>query len=163
MDIPTLDFSLIQDKWQTLLLALGFKLEREFPAKHEASGARAVLYLTWKVAHNTYNTILFICGDKPPDPFRRPEYVVSCLTMVRTLLDTLFNVLFLLEDLDKRADWYHKAGWREQQEKLLQYCATYGNDPHPNWKPWLSEFEKQQEVGKKIFGISAAEAADMKK
>jgi hypothetical protein len=64
-ETPTLDFSRIQEPWEILLKAMELKIEREFPKGHEASGAREVLYFTFKVARNTYKTIAFLCAGKP--------------------------------------------------------------------------------------------------
>jgi hypothetical protein len=80
--IPTLDFSLIQKEWKVLLAAMEFKLEREFPV--EASSAKQLIHYTFKVARNSHNTVMYICADKPKDPFRSISYSVSCPPMVRS-------------------------------------------------------------------------------
>jgi hypothetical protein len=156
----TLDFSLIQKGWETLLAAMELKIEREFPAEHEASGARVVLYFTFKVARNAYKTVLYICADKPKDPFRLLSYSVSCPPIVRSLVDSLFTIVFILEDLDVRASWYHKSGWREHEERYFRYKEMYGSDPE--WSQYLDELRRAQEAGKKIWGISTAEASNPK-
>lgn len=134
------------------------KLEREFPADLASSGAREFLWLTFRVASNTYNTIVFLCADKPPDPLRRPEYTVSCPPLVRTLVDSMFNVIFALEDLEERVSWYYKSGWRENQERLERYFETYGS--LAEWKDWLEMFKAGQEQGASTWNISEEERAN---
>jgi hypothetical protein len=80
----------------------------------------------------------YICGDKPADPLRKLEYAVSCPPIVRTLVDSLFNVIFALEDLENRVTWYYKSGWREDYEKLERYMSEYGSVPE--WKSWLETY-----------------------
>jgi hypothetical protein len=156
----TLDYAVIQKDWMSLFEGMALKLEREFPPKLASSGAREFVWLTFRVALNTYKTMVFICAEKPPDPLRRPEYTVSCPPLVRTLVDSLFNIVFALEDLEGRVSWYYKAGWRENQERLERYIQTYGS--LEEWKTWLETFKAGQEHGASIWGISAQERANLK-
>src|SRR5262245_54158652 len=142
-DASRLDFSIIQKDFDTLMKAVELKLEREFPADASTTGAREVLWLTFKIALNTYRTILYICADTPHEPDRQLVYSVSCPPMVRTQADALFTIVFLLEDLDARAEWYHKSGWREHQELLLRHQAMYGM--LVDWQEWLKSVEEKQE------------------
>lgn len=150
-----LDFGVVQKDWDSLLEGMTLKLEREFPAGAASTGARELLWLTFRVALNTYRSMAYVCGDKPPDPLRRLEYAISCPPIVRTLVDTLFNVIFALEDLEQRATWYYKSGWREDQEKLEQYEKEYGH--LEEWKSWLEVFKKGHEHGRGVWGITEEE------
>jgi hypothetical protein len=157
----SLDFSLIQEKYEVLLAAMELKLDREFPPGHDASGAKVVLYFTFKVARNTYKTVMFICADKPKDSSRLLSYSVSCPPIVRSLVDSLFTLVFILEDLDARASWYHKSGWREHEERYVRYKEAYGADPE--WAKYLDQLKKGQEAAKSIWGITSEGGESPKK
>jgi len=130
-----LDYGVIQDDWMSLLKGMTLKLEREFPPNLASTGAREFFWLTFRVALNTYNTLVYICADKQPDPFRKLEFTISCPPLVRTLVDSLFNVVFVLEDIEPRTVWYYKSGWREIQERLIRYGRTYGS--LEEWNEWF--------------------------
>jgi hypothetical protein len=156
-----LNFSVIQGDWDSLLQGMTLKLEREFPAEAASNGAREFLWFTFRVALNTYRSMAYICGDKPADPLRKLEYAVSCPPLVRTLVDSLFNVIFALEDLENRVTWYYKSGWREDYEKLERYMSEYGSAPE--WKSWLETDRATLEHGIKVWGITDEEAKNFKK
>src|SRR5207244_2630765 len=94
------------------------KLEREWPSAvpaHKASSL--VLRLLVAVSENTYRTIRYFCADKSDDGARKLQYALSAPPMARTILDALFTIIFLFEDLPARTAWYVRAGWREMEEK----------------------------------------------
>ena len=66
--------------------------------------------------------------------------------------------MFLLEDLPRRCEWYHKAGWRESKLELDRYKKQYGH--LPEWSSWLTELSKFVSQGLEVFGITQAEAAN---
>ena len=119
-DSNGLDFSKIEENWTTLTEAIELKLEREYP-KGLHPGAGPLLWTIVKVARNTEHAVRFLCADTPRDPLRPDKLVMACPPLVRQLADNLFAVLFILEDLSLRVDWYFRSGWRERRETLDRY------------------------------------------
>jgi hypothetical protein len=155
-----LDYGVIKNDWTSLLKGMALKLEREFPSALASQGAREFFWLTFRVALNTYNTLVFICADKQPDPFRKLEFTISCPPLVRTLVDSLFNVVFVLEDIEPRIVWYYKSGWRESHERLLRYSKAYGS--LEGWQEWLEVFARYQEQTASHWTINKAERDNFK-
>jgi hypothetical protein len=154
----TLDFKLVERPLDMLLTALGNKIEREWPKNlADIKGARELFLITIRVSEATYRSVRFICADKPPDPFRKPEYSISVPPLNRTILDSIFTVIFVFEDLQTRCDWYFKAGWRDEKLEFLRYQAEYGS--LQDWQSWLASFGAHCDAGVRELGISAAEAA----
>jgi hypothetical protein len=153
---PSLDFAVIQQPLDSLLAALENKIDREWPADLRIIlGARELFLLTLKTANVTYRSIRFLCADKPPDPARRLEYSISVAPLNRTILDSLFTLMFILEDLPTRCQWYSKADWRETRLELDRYRAEYGN--LADWQEWLGRVAKYCDTGIKSLGLSTAE------
>jgi hypothetical protein len=75
-------------------------------------------------------------------------------------LDSLFNVVFMLEDLETRSGWYHKSGWREQKLEYERMLSEYGDSSDPEWARWLREFEQFVILGKGLFQITDTELAN---
>ncbi len=136
----SLDFKLIERPLDTLIIALGNKIEREWPTQFSAVvGARELFLITVRVANATYRTVRWICADKPRDPLRRLEYSISVPPLNRTILDSIFMTVFVLEDIGVRCEWYYKAGLREEQLELQRYKDEYGS--LPEWQEWLTKLK----------------------
>ena len=155
-----LDFSRIDGDWTTLTTAIELKLEREFPENlHE--GAGPLLWTIVKVARNTEHAVRFLCADTPRDPLRPDKLVMACPPLVRQLVDYLFAVLFILEDIPQRVDWYFRSGWRERKETLERYLEKYGEKPE--WRDYLREQTDEMERLRQRHKISDEEAGNLKR
>lgn len=154
----SLDFAVIQQPLDSLLLAIENKIEREWPTHlRNIQGAQKLFWLTLKTANITYRSIRFLCADKPPDPSRKLEYCISVSPLNRTILDNLFTLLFVLEDLQARCQWFFKADWRETRIELNRYRSEYGSVPE--WQGWLAKVAEHSDTGIRILSLSAAEVA----
>lgn len=141
-----------------LLTAAGNKLDREWPAKWVNEGKAAFLLPSLaRTVENTFHTIKVLSADKPTPPITR-EDALSVGPLARTILDSLFLIIFLFDDLPGRATWYFKGGWREMWEEQQMLLATYGGDA--NWKEWLDLRQKILDEWVTRLGLSATEAAD---
>lgn len=155
---PNLDASAITEPLDSLLKALGYKIEREWPARlAKIVGAREFFLLTLRTAEVTYLSIRWLSADKPPDPHRRLEYCLSVPPLNRTILDNLFTIIFVLEDLPARCVWYHKASWREERLELNRYYTEYGHQPE--WQQWLDRLKSHTDLGITLLSLSPQEAA----
>ena len=151
-----LPFNAFGPELRNLLTAAANKLHREWPdgrARHPAS--REMLLSLVLVATNLYTSILYLCADSPKDPFRKPEFALATPPMSRVALEALFTLVFTLDDLESRTEWYHKAGWREIHEKVKRAKDRYGNDPA--WCDYISRLEGFLQRSKAEFGITEAE------
>jgi len=154
-----INFEVIAEPLDSLLKALANKIDREWPAHlAEVLGARELFLLTLQTADVTCRSIRWLCADKPVDPLRIPEFCISVPPLNRTILDSVFTAVFLLEDLPERCNWYHKASWREMRLELDRYRAQYGK--LDSWQEWFTRSAEMCTLGARIFQISAAELAD---
>ena len=155
-EYPTLPFETIREPLDSILVTVANKLEREWPSRWSSlPGAAILLRAIVNVAGNTYKSIRFICADVPPDPLRRPEYALSVPPLARTILDNVFTVVFLFENLPARTQWFYKSGWRELYKELQRYQIAYGSDPR--WTEWLAQKSRLVEETKVSWGITPEE------
>jgi len=158
---PDIDASVITVPLDQAMTALQNKIEREWPAKYtDTLGAREIVLLNVGTTDVTSRSIRYLCAEKPVDPSRAPEYCLSAPPLNRTILDNLFSMIFVLEDLPARSLWYHKAAWREQRLELDRYRAEYGT--LPNWQEWLKNLTVLCEFGVRLFNLSPEEVANPK-
>ena len=152
------DFKVVVDPLDSFLSALENKIDREWPKRlPQQSGARELILLTLRTAVATYRSVRWLCADKPHDPHRRLEYSISVPPLNRTILDNLFTLLFVLEDLPTRCSWYFKADWRETRLDLIRHKEEYGQ--LPEWQDWLKRLEEYSDAGIAIAGLTPAEVA----
>jgi hypothetical protein len=160
-DKNALNYRVIERDLDSLLLATGNKIEREWPRRFASiSGARELFLVTLRVADVTFRTIRYICADTPRDPTRQLLYSISVPPLNRTILDGIFNTVFIMEDMPSRCSWYWKASWREHKEEWGRFKSEYGN--LPSWSDWLSRVSQYLDWGVRVYGISPEELANPK-
>lgn len=162
MTKETIAWKVIGEPLDQILITLENKIERDWPHALSAyGGSREIVLFTFKVAKNTYSTMRWICADKPHYDDRKLEYSVAVPPLARTIVDNIFTLIFLSEDVPKRSQWYYKSGWRELKEEFDRYQSKYSKDH--NWTDWLKSFQKNLELSKKPWGIDETEEKDLKK
>lgn len=145
-DVPTLPWEAIGPEMSSLIKSTVNKLDREWPGRlSHAPHARTILQQSVSVVFDTYNTILFICADDREHVPRKLEFSLATTPLARTILDCLFNVIYLLDDPPSRADDYYKAGWREFAEEYMRFSRAYESDPA--WTEWLAQHRTFIEKG----------------
>ncbi len=158
-----LDFTLIQPKLGELLVAMGNWIERSWPGQRRGrgsdhEGARALFLSLVRVAENTWRSAAFLCADTPPNPARKPEYVLSVPPMARSVLEAVCTTIFVFGDLPKRVADFYRAGWREVAEERDRVRTRYGTDP--DWQPYLDEVERMLSDKQRDWGVTDEDAAD---
>lgn len=111
-----------------------------------------------RIAQLTYLSALYLCGDVPRDPLRKPEFFVSLPVLNRTLVDSLFTVLFILEDVPSRCEWFWEADWKETHLELDRYTTEYGH--LPEWQTWLAGLAEHCKNGIAHAKLSPDQAAN---
>jgi hypothetical protein len=129
------EFKVVGEPLNKLLIAVGNKLSRDWPAQYQnVTGARELFVIHLRIAHMTYRSALFPGGDTPADPNRLPEFCVSLPVLNRFILDILFTLLFLLEDVPNRCAWFRESDFRS----LLSQIGR--NRKRPSAEPRLAFF-----------------------
>jgi hypothetical protein len=129
---PPFDYGAIKEEFHNLLVATGYKLEREGPTRYEnAGGGQMILLQLVRLAITTYKTMGFLCADVKDGAVRDPLFALSTPPLNRTILKIIVSVLYLLEDLPRRTELFFRAGWRDEEEMLMKYRERY--DGRARW------------------------------
>jgi hypothetical protein len=129
----SLDYRLIREQINRALQSVPNKLEREWSAPTKPSFL--MLLGTVTSIGNTFRTIGFLCVENPLDWRHRPEMALAVPPLARTIIDALYAIIFLFEDLPTRADWFICAGWRELAEHIDRVRRDHESDP--GWAEYL--------------------------
>lgn len=157
-DDKRLDFKVIAEPLATLAEATVNKVEREWPATlRDIAGAPPLFLMLTKVAIAAYETVKYFCAEKPDDPNRKIWFSVSAAPLLRSLVDEVCTVVFLVEDLPKRVEWYFRSGWRETFEEDIALRARYGGQPA--WEEWLGNNRQRLAAMQADLRITEAELA----
>ncbi len=154
---PALPFDSFQLPLDELLIAMANLIEREWPRRYsENQDLKMFLLGTVKIVQTTYNSIRYLAADLPANSDRKLEFAISIPPLARTVLDSLFTIIFIFNDPQARIVWYHKSGWREFFEEHERYKATYSSDP--KWADYLSWQETLVNYTRREWGITEEEA-----
>ncbi|HEY1528835.1 MAG TPA: hypothetical protein VGH51_21640 [Candidatus Angelobacter sp.] len=150
------DFSTISETIDGLLINVHRDFKRHIEAR-DVPTARGFLLMRIAAlfARQLYDSIRFLCADvESPGP--RPEYVFAVPSIVRTMQEILFTIMYVNEDFPARADEFHKAGWREHNEERGKYCNEYSK--MPEWRPFLNKFKQSVQMGIQHLQLSPEES-----
>src|SRR5215469_14411870 len=116
------DYSLVAKKIDGLHFNVNRGLEREigkaFVSGHlQHARSLSVLIVMLRFAWNSYEAVRYISADTPPDPARKANYTIVLPAINRQLLDLLFSLVYMLDDLIPRSLDYQRAGWRDFVEE----------------------------------------------
>jgi hypothetical protein len=147
----TLDYKDVKVPLNNLMLSFINKIEREFPYA-DIGGAKLIFRRLAYIAQNTHNSIVFLCAELPKDPFRKIEYSLSAMPLLRILLEEIFTLVFISEDFPNKIQWYNQGGWREMKEEYDRLSSRYGKEQ--NWVEWLENYKnKYIEPTRNLYGI----------
>jgi hypothetical protein len=157
----SIDFAAIGEPLNKLLVAIGNKLSREWPSKYRhVIGGREFFVINMRIAHMTYISALYLGGDETAVKRQLPALSVSLPVLNRAILDSLFTVLFVLEDVANRCIWFRESDWKESRLELDRYIAEYGNQP--GWKSYLEDFSKACDMGLTLTNLVPSQIANPK-
>lgn len=132
---PSIEFNAIAEPLGNLLVAMRNLTRRDWPARYQhLPSARGVVRGVLAQAEVTYQAVVFLCADRQI-PGRLPEYAIPAQPLARALLDAVFLVVFLFEDLPNRIEWYCKAGLAEFSRDVDRHAVQFGDNPA--WGEWL--------------------------
>jgi hypothetical protein len=142
MDEPyEIDYAPIKVLLADIPEALVNRIKRERDAELSASHRTlpGVLSLMTNVVRVTWDSVRFLCANTVDRPGRRLEFDVAIPPLSRTILDAIFNVVFIFDKPSVNARWYCAGGWREAAELQSRLTARYG--AREDWKEFLKDHE----------------------
>jgi hypothetical protein len=152
-----------QVQLDTLASTMVERIKDEWPmALQHLNFAQGSVVMNVRYSRDVFRAIRSIFADEKTKDVRWNWNELLLMPAVnRTLIDTLFNQIFLSEDIENRSIWFHQSGWKEQKLELDRMKAQYGNNPQ--WTQKLLEYQSLVDKGMTLFKISPDQIADPKK
>lgn len=139
------DYGLIGPKLEGLFVNIDRDLQRraaelQLPKDMDSERCLVLLDMMFRFSWNAYKAVLYIGGQTPEDPLRKPSYALVIPNICRQLLDILFSLAYMLDDFSVRSLRYQRAGWKELLEEYRQFNQHFGENEQ--WKPHLKQLKK---------------------
>src|ERR1039458_4940529 len=151
-----IDVSTFQKPLAELALTMAFKVERE-----GAPLMGAPLYVAidigalLRMSNETLNLLWFINADETAKVGGRPIYSIASLPLVRTLIDNLYNITYILRDPAKHGRAYRLSGIKKEQRDLKEDEVRYGGKPE--WDEWIRSARSPLDLNLRGFQGTQAE------
>lgn len=120
-----------------------------------------VVIQTVRISSITAKAMHYLCFDKPEDPFRKKEFSVALPPLTRTLVDTLFNVVYVFDSVEDRLRWYLAAGWSGEIRELDRQTERYKGNP--KWDEYLERRREVLEQYAQELQLTETEKKELKK
>ena len=153
-------YSLVAAKMDGLLLNIDRDLQRHGNQalerrQNDSERCITLVNLMIRFARNSYNAVRYFAGNTPEDHRRNPDYVLVVPAINRQLLDLLFSLVYMLDDMSARSLQYQRAGWRELDGHYRTFKTRFSRDPE--WKPHFRNVKSVLDEMIHRFGITEAE------
>ena len=103
-------------------------------------GAPVIIRLHLEISYSAYQATRYLYAEMPEDPKRKPEFLTVGPPIQRSMLDGLFNIVYLGLDLEKATHEYYRGVWKETLQYYRRYKKKYGQKP--DWQDCLEGLEK---------------------
>jgi hypothetical protein len=135
--MATVDYGPVRIPLQEIPLAFDRRIQDERHAELAALHGHlpSILQAYVRVSAAVYEGAVHLCRPQAP-----PVAVVALSSLTRTLLDVLFNVVFIFEQPSERTAWYVASGWDEFDRLHTRMAAAHGDDP--DWTGWLAQHKE---------------------
>lgn len=152
--------NIIDDDLRELPEAIAMRIDREARQSLEAQHRALPMLLrtTVRVAERTFAAIRYLTLDKQRGELPPVTLATAVSPLARTLLDSLFTVVFMFENPADRMSHYLRSGWREATEHHARLTARHGNEPE--WTDWLAGYRKWIDAHDSDLGIGVAEKSN---
>jgi hypothetical protein len=152
----TLNFQAIREKLDRVLVAVPNFVERaSHPLFEQRPDLQNYLRLQLQVGAWLHRLVMLACADEPG---RQPEYAAALFPVLRSQIELVYTIAFLLEDPIQRFDWYAKAGWFRAQLKHEKHTKEFGSDPA--WGKYLDVERESVALLRSGITLSTNEEAD---
>jgi len=110
----TFDYRKIKRPLENLISTMENMIERQWPKKYQhLGGARTIFFMWMKITKITFNTIIYVSRDKLETDLSKLELCLSIPALTRIIYDTLFNVIYMAEDIENRSISFWKSGYKD--------------------------------------------------
>lgn len=135
-----LDDRVIREPMRDLSEAIQMLVDRDFPRQYQPIiGFHVLVQGNLRISTTSAQAIRYLCTDAPVDPGHQKEFVVAAFPVARTILESLFALVFLFDDPKENTNWYYRSTLRILYEQLERWKRKFSNVE--DWHDFLEQRE----------------------
>jgi hypothetical protein len=128
------DASIVQPKLSGFLSNVSRELEKRLISSielHDSEGERhqSLLLIMLRLAIKSYETICFLLVSAGQDSKKLSRFALVVPPINRQVMDTLFSLIYMLDDFSARSLQYETAGYRQLREIREKHARRFAADP----------------------------------
>lgn len=154
-----LDAKTFQYKLEELTNTIAYKVHREGEGKGLKPGFVAMdIYYQIRLANQIYNLFFYINAGarRKGDCDWKVAYSAVILPLVRTMIDSLYNITAILQDPTYYGLWFRKSGYRRFLEALDEDEKRYRGQPR--WDEYVDKYRGKTRLSMRADGLDESDA-----
>ncbi len=136
----SVDAETFQRQLGELTETMAQKIQREAPSLLPAPSYVCIdMFVMLRQALYTYSLLFYLSADerRKNDPFHRNEYSMIASQTVRSMIDCLYNITFILESPKENGELFRKSGFKKVYKNIEEDTQRYGG--RVDWDTYLSQ------------------------
>jgi hypothetical protein len=150
-----IDASTFQKPLFELAETVALKVDREGAGLLSAPGYVSLdLFVLMRQAGITVSLLFYINADerREGDPFWTPAYTFVTAPLVRSIIDCLYNITFILQNPRVNGAAFRKSGYKKELSDLNEDEKRYGG--RPEWDAYIKDKRARIDLAMRVDGLT---------
>ena len=159
--LPNIDAGAFQKPLIELAETIAQKVHREGPRLIRAPEFVSLdMFVLIRQAMHTCNLLFYTNADerREKDCYWTPAYTFVTAPLVRSIIDCLYNITFILEDPKTNGPAFRKSGFKKELADLNEDLLRYGGQA--NWDPYIKQQQERLDRSIRSCGLTLAEVSE---
>ena len=136
----TIDANKFQKQLGELTTTIALKVQRKGIQVIHSRMAIEDIYVQVRQAQRTSGLFFYLNAEEHrKGPHWHAIYTIVALPLIRSMIDSLYNITAMLEDPGSKPAEFRRSGYRMALEALEEDKVKYGSNPDARWADWLDK------------------------
>jgi hypothetical protein len=161
--VYNIDAAQFQKPLTMLAETMAQKLQREVPSLISAPPFVSIdMFVMMRQAMHTFNLLCFINADerRETDTSWNPAYTFVTAPLVRSMIDILYNITYILLDPAPHGRDFRLAGFKKEISDLEDDEKRYGGQP--TWEVYFKKKRELLDLGMRSSGVTSSDVSAAK-
>jgi hypothetical protein len=155
-----IDATKFQKQLGELANTIAYKVQREGLPIIGSPMAVEDIYILIRQAQRSYDLFFYLNAEEHrAQPSWSAYYTIAALPAIRSMIDCLYNITAMLEDLQIKPVEFRSSGYRLALEALEEDERKYKNHPDHRWADWLAKRRESLHSLMRRDGLNVSEGS----
>ena len=153
-----IDATKFQNQLSELATTIAYKVQREGIQVVGSRTAVEDIYILVRQAQRTYDLFFYLNAEEHrKEPSWHAYYTSVALPLIRSMIDSFYNITLMLEDPGSKPAEFRRSGYRMALEALEEDERKYAKNPDPRWVDWFRKRREHLDLGIRRDGFKLSE------